>query len=43
VARVAQSGARNTCLDNHYPTGKGACHKPLAPCETALSTAYFYA
>jgi hypothetical protein len=42
VAKVAQSVAKNGCLDNHYPTGEGACHKPRPPCETALSTAQFY-
>ena len=42
VAKVAQSVAKNGCLDNHYPTGEGACHKPWPPCETALSTAQFY-
>jgi len=43
VGKVAQSVAKNGCLDNQYPTGEGACHKPWPPCETALSIAQFSA
>jgi len=36
VGKVAQSVAEDGCLQSHYPTDEGACHKPGPPCETAL-------